>query len=455
LLLVSTRRKWIRLNKSTHLQLRTTANLQKAIGSNYWNSNNYRTVSCSNYWNLTCKTRNLCNRNRKQLQNLSPLLKKNVFKTHSSIEKTCLHITEHQLPLLRSKNELWELRAIKTAQLTLIFVGNGPHAHKSLCLPRRHYTSSFDWKWKFARIVQSAGLFGAGPDWKRLFQSAKGRPCPGGLANPRLRTAVLFESFGSHICKCCNHSSGVALKRAIHHERNVCEEEHHIYVARTSNNRVIPMEWCWWVTSNNACEPGEQLIVRANGDDESDLVGWSLLLLAATVRSFAHRPLGFPIATQVMSLLQKGVGTRVPTLKRCGNAVPTRSHPTTPLLGCELCSLKPFQRLRFHYYEHWQFLHFGKEHLVKVVVHIRAAALSIHGTKVRNKLKTQSSQTCCCWALVAESETKWPTPTPILVFKILRLWSFQILRFPLQTPTPYNSMNEVYLSRVKHGKEAS
>jgi len=65
-----------------------------------------------------------------------------------------------------------------------------------------------------------------------------------------------------------------------------------MYVARTSNNRVIPMEWSWWVTSNNACEPGEQLMVLANGDDESDLVGWSLLLLAATVRSFAHMPLG-------------------------------------------------------------------------------------------------------------------------------------------------------------------
>ena len=52
------------------------------------------------------------------------------------------------------------------------------------------------------------------------------------------------------------------------------------------------MEWSWWVASDNACEPGEQLIVLANGDDESDLVGWSLLLLAATVRSFAHMPLG-------------------------------------------------------------------------------------------------------------------------------------------------------------------
>jgi len=27
------------------------------------------------------------------------------------------------------------------------------------------------------------------------------------------------------------------------------------------------------VTSRHACEPGEQLIVLANGDDESDLVG--------------------------------------------------------------------------------------------------------------------------------------------------------------------------------------
>jgi len=52
------------------------------------------------------------------------------------------------------------------------------------------------------------------------------------------------------------------------------------------------MEWSWWVTSNNACEPGKQLMVLANGDDESDLVGWSLLLLAAVVRSFAHMPLG-------------------------------------------------------------------------------------------------------------------------------------------------------------------
>ena len=60
------------------------------------------------------------------------------------------------------------------------------------------------------------------------------------------------------------------------------------------------MEWSWWVTSNDVCEPGEQLIVLANGNGESDLVGWSLLLLAATVRSFAHMPLGISDRNSVM-----------------------------------------------------------------------------------------------------------------------------------------------------------
>jgi len=86
----------------------------------------------------------------------------------------------------------------------------------------------------------------------------------------------------------------------IHHERDAREEQKYMYVARTSNNRVILMEWSWWVTSNNACEPGEQLIVLANSDDESDLVGWSLLLLAATVQSFAHMPLGISDHNKMM-----------------------------------------------------------------------------------------------------------------------------------------------------------
>ena len=33
------------------------------------------------------------------------------------------------------------------------------------------------------------------------------------------------------------------------------------------------------MTSTNACEPGEQLIVLANGDDESDLVGFPFATL--------------------------------------------------------------------------------------------------------------------------------------------------------------------------------
>ena len=52
------------------------------------------------------------------------------------------------------------------------------------------------------------------------------------------------------------------------------------------------MEWSWWVTPNSACEASEQLIVLANGDNESGLLGWTLLLLAATVGRFAHMPLG-------------------------------------------------------------------------------------------------------------------------------------------------------------------
>ena len=62
----------------------------------------------------------------------------------------------------------------------------------------------------------------------------------------------------------------------LHHEQDVREEQKYMYVARTSNNRVIPMEWSWWVTSVNACEPGEQLIVLANGDD----IEWSRRVIA-------------------------------------------------------------------------------------------------------------------------------------------------------------------------------
>jgi len=76
-----------------------------------------------------------------------------------------------------------------------------------------------------------------------------------------------------------------------------------IYVEQTSNNRMIPMEWSWWVTSINACEPGEQLIVLANGDDKSDLVGWTLLLLAAKMQSFAHMLLGLSDCNTTLTVL--------------------------------------------------------------------------------------------------------------------------------------------------------
>ena len=92
---------------------------------------------------------------------------------------------------------------------------------------------------------------------------------------------------------CCNLSVGVALNTRFT-TNGMCAKNNTIYIAqyvvRTSNNRVIPMEWSWWVTSNNSYEASEQLLVLANGDDKSDLVGWTLLLLAAAVRSIACRP---------------------------------------------------------------------------------------------------------------------------------------------------------------------
>ena len=97
---------------------------------------------------------------------------------------------------------------------------------------------------------------------------------------------------------CCNLSGGVAL--IVWFTTNgMCVKNNTImYVARTSNNRVIPMEWSWWVTSNNACEPGEQLIVLANGDDESDLSsGDHCCCLLPRCEALHTCRSGFPIAT--------------------------------------------------------------------------------------------------------------------------------------------------------------
>jgi len=72
---------------STHLPLRTKVNLQKTSSSNHWSSNNYSTVFCSKYWNLTCQIRNAYDCNTKQLNPyfLKELLKKVGYKTHCSI----------------------------------------------------------------------------------------------------------------------------------------------------------------------------------------------------------------------------------------------------------------------------------------------------------------------------------------------------------------------------------
>jgi len=76
------------------------------------------------------------------------------------------------------------------------------------------------------------------------------------------------------------------------HEQDV-HEESHSYVAQTSNDRVILMEWSWWVTSNNAGGPGEQLTVLPDGDDYSDTY-CSLLPQCEALRTCNS---GFPITT--------------------------------------------------------------------------------------------------------------------------------------------------------------
>jgi len=74
------------------------------------------------------------------------------------------------------------------------------------------------------------------------------------------RVGFCREKLVLHPLWCCY------VECVIHHERDVHEEQQYICVARTSNNK-------------------------------RDCDAWSLLLRAATVWSFAHMPLGFPIAT--------------------------------------------------------------------------------------------------------------------------------------------------------------
>jgi len=56
----------------------------------------------------------------------------------------------------------------------------------------------------------------------------------------RLMLSCIFSlCLGIHLINCCNLFPWRCVECAVHHERNVCEEQHHICVARTSNNRVI------------------------------------------------------------------------------------------------------------------------------------------------------------------------------------------------------------------------
>jgi len=56
-------------------------------------------------------------------------------------------------------------------------------------------------------------------------------------------------------------------------------------------------------------------IVFANGDDESDLIVWSLLLLAATVWSFVHLLLSFQ--SQHKQILITFMLLQMPLAKTC------------------------------------------------------------------------------------------------------------------------------------------
>ena len=89
--------KWIMLLKdrlnNIHFKLRTKLNLQKTSGSDCWNSNNYRTVSCTSFLNLTCQIRNVYNWNKKQFQNSNLLCLNQLL---SCCRKARLHIIKKQ-----------------------------------------------------------------------------------------------------------------------------------------------------------------------------------------------------------------------------------------------------------------------------------------------------------------------------------------------------------------------
>ena len=106
---------------------------------------------------------------------------------------------------------------------------------------------------------------------------------------------------------CCNLSISVALNVRFTMNGMCAKNTTHI---RASNKRVIPIEQ-WFSTAGlatrgwkpllyrdlTACEPGEQLIVLVNGDDESDLGGDLYCCLLPQCEASHTCRSGFPIAT--------------------------------------------------------------------------------------------------------------------------------------------------------------
>ena len=89
-------------------------------------------------------------------------------------------------------------------------------------------------------------------------------------------------------------------------------------------------EWSRRVISNNACEPGQQLTVLANGDT----VGWSLLLLAATVWNFVHLPLETTRSNWFYKLEPDITGLDL--ISKCWSNNPVRCSPIYRVLCSEL-----------------------------------------------------------------------------------------------------------------------
>jgi len=94
--------------------------------------------------------------------------------------------------------------------------------------------------------------------------------------------SVVLQPFGWRCAEC-----------AVNHERNVREEQQHIYVARTSNNRVIVVCNLWWCERLNVMTG-----VREEWSRWSDLGEWPVIMLVNLVNSW---PYMLMVMTRVIS----------------------------------------------------------------------------------------------------------------------------------------------------------